>query len=385
MAKVGIIGGGQLAVMMIEASKSQKIQKILDAKDLSDFAIAVQTQNLDDPAALVADSLVLGEIDDAAITAELAKLVDVITFENEFVNIEKLQQLAGAKFIPSLKTLKPLLDKYVQRCYLQALKIPVPQFFPIFSEADLHSQPLEFPVVLKARRNGYDGQGTKIVDSEAELISAWKKMGQVPALIESKIDFQQELAIMVARTQTGECQLYPVVETYQQNQVCAHVIAPARISDAIAAQVQEIAKAIVSNLEAVGIFGIEFFLADGKVSVNEIAPRPHNSGHFTIEACHTSQFEQLLRIITALPMGEVTMRAPVAVMVNLLGYENAESDYGDIRRQLAQLPNTFVHWYGKNSARVGRKLGHVTVLAENYENIEKIIAEINLIWKSSQN
>jgi 5-(carboxyamino)imidazole ribonucleotide synthase len=368
--KVGVIGGGQLAAMMAIASKSLGI------------SLVVQTSDKSDPAALLADKVILGEVDDAIATAQLARNVDVITFENEFVNLEKLQSLrnGGTKFIPSLETLKPLLDKYSQRQYLQAHNIPVPQFFPISTEADLSAQPLTYPLVLKARRNGYDGQGTKIVNSETELIDAWQAMGKVPALVEEKIDFELELAVMIARSTTGECLIYPVVETHQLNQVCTHVIAPARINQAIAIQVQDIAKAIAHNLDAVGIFGIEYFLtSDGKVSVNEIAPRTHNSGHYTIEACHTSQFEQLLRIVTEMPLGDVEMRSPVAIMVNLLGYEETESDYQDIRDRLENLPNTFVHWYGKIS-KVGRKLGHVTTLAENYESIETTISVINAIW-----
>jgi len=371
VSKVGVIGGGQLAGMMAIASKSLGISLI------------VQAENSDDPATLMADKVILGEIDDIEATSELAKNVDVITFENEFVDLEKLQPLheAGTKFIPSLATLKPLLDKYTQRQYLQQHHIPVPQFFPISTAADLCIHQINYPLVLKARRNGYDGQGTKIVNSETELINAWHAMGRVPALVEEKVDFHVELAVMIARSATGECKTYPVVETHQQNQVCTHVIAPARIDPAIATQVRDIAKAIVHNLDAVGVFGIEYFLtADGKVSVNEIAPRTHNSGHYTIEACHTSQFEQLLRIVTQMPLGDVTMRSPVAIMINLLGYENVESDYREIRDRLEKLPHTFVHWYDKNISKVGRKLGHVTVLAENYENIEVIISTINSIW-----
>ncbi|AFY73001.1 phosphoribosylaminoimidazole carboxylase, PurK protein [Synechococcus sp. PCC 7502] len=372
--KVGIIGGGQLAAMMAIASKPQEL----------DISIAVQAQGLDDPAVTWAEKIILGKVDDAKATAELAQYVDVITFENEFVDLEKLQVLAdaGTKFIPSLQTLEPLLDKYTQRSYLQEHGIPVPKFSAITTAADLSTQPISFPLVLKARRNGYDGQGTRIVNSEAELRDAWHSMGKVPALVEEKVDFVVELAVMIARSSTGECLTYPVVETHQLNQVCTHVIAPARINQAIATQAQEIAKAIVTNLDAVGIFGIEYFLtADGKVSVNEIAPRTHNSGHYTIEACHTSQFEQLLRIVTYNSLGDISMRSPVAVMVNLLGYENVESEYVDIRHQLEKLPNCSVHWYGKNISRIGRKLGHVTVLMENYENIEQTISTINAIWQ----
>ncbi len=370
--KVGIIGGGQLAAMMAIAAKSLNI------------SIAIQTENAKDPAVLLADKFILGEVISVAATSELAKITEVITFENEFVDIEKLDALAqaGTKFIPSLDTLKPLLDKYTQRSYLQHQDFPVPDFFPISTEADISTHSLPYPLVLKARRNGYDGQGTRIVRSEMELRSVWDEMGRVPALVEEKIDFGLELAVMIARSSTGECLIYPVVETHQTNQVCTHVIAPARISEAIVHEVQDIAKAIITSLDAVGIFGIEYFLTpDGKVSVNEIAPRTHNSGHYTIEACDTSQFEQLLRIVTQLPLGDIKMRSPVAVMVNLLGYENIESDYRDIRDRLEHLPNSYVHWYDKNISKVGRKLGHVTVLLEGYEDIEAVLENINSIWK----
>ncbi len=370
--KVGVIGGGQLAAMMAIASKSL------------DISLVVQTGNSNDPAVLMTEKFILGEVSDAIATAELAKIVDVITFENEFVDLEKLKSLAssGTKFIPSLDTLKPLLDKYTQRQYLQDHGIPIPQFFAISTETDLSTHPLAYPLVLKARRNGYDGQGTRIVNSESELLDAWNSMGRVPALVEAKVDFILELAVMIARSETGECLAYPVVETHQVNQVCTNVIAPAQINRAIASQVQDIAKAIVSSLNAVGVFGIEYFLTqDGKVSVNEIAPRTHNSGHYTIEACHTSQFEQLLRIVTQMPLGNIGMRSPVALMVNLLGYEDTESDYKDIRDRLAKIPNCYVHWYDKKISKVGRKLGHVTVLTESYEHIEAIISTINSIWK----
>ena len=370
--RVGIIGGGQLAAMMAIAAKSLNI------------SIVIQTANISDPATSLADMTILGEVTDVEATAELAKITDVITFENEFVDLEKLDALAksGTEFIPSLDALKPLLDKYTQRTYLQEHGIPVPQFFPIETETDLIKQPLAYPLVLKARRNGYDGQGTRIVSSESELLEAWQSMGKVPALVEEKVNFKSELAVIIARSVTGDCLVYPVVETHQVNQVCTDVIAPARIRDAIAHEVQDIAKAIANSLNAVGILGIEYFLTpDGKVSVNEIAPRTHNSGHYTIEACHTSQFEQLLRIVTKIPLGDISMRSPVAVMVNLLGYENRESDYQKIRHQLEQLPNCYVHWYGKNSSKLGRKLGHVTILKEDYQDIDLLISTINAIWQ----
>ncbi len=379
--RVGVIGGGQLAAMMAIAAKSLNI------------SVVVQTPDRSDPAVAIADNFVIGAIDQVTATEQLAAICDVITFENEFVDLDRLQILAnrGVEFLPSLDSLKPLLDKYTQRLYLQAQGIPVPKFMAIATLSDVSavSQSFAYPLVLKARRHGYDGQGTSIVNSEAELIEVWLKMGQVPALVEEKIDFVMELAIMIGRSPKGDCVIYPVVETQQRDQVCHRVISPAGIDpnfkEAVETQVQAIAKTIVTSLAAVGIFGIEYFLtADGKVSVNEIAPRTHNSGHLTIEACQTSQFEQLLRIVSGMPLGSVDQRSPVSIMINLLGYEHHGSDYISVRDRLSQLPQTFVHWYHKLESKPGRKLGHVTVLAENYEEATAIANQVEKIWYGNQ-
>ncbi|HEY9705469.1 MAG TPA: ATP-grasp domain-containing protein, partial [Allocoleopsis sp.] len=239
------------------------------------------------------------------------------------------------------------------------------------------------PVVVKARRHGYDGQGTFIVDNEETLISKWGKIGYVPILIEDYIPFKQELAIMVVRSITGEIITYPVVETQQKNQVCHRVLVRDDIEERIIKEVEAIAIKFVESLNAVGIFGIEFFLTENnQILINEIAPRTHNSGHYTIDACHTSQFAQHLRAICGLPFGDITMKKPGAVMVNLLGYENSHNDYLSKREKIKNLPNTYIHWYGKTESRIGRKLGHVTVLSDSgmREELEKIADEIEEIW-----
>jgi len=370
---VGVIGGGQLAAMMALAAKS------------IDITLAVQTPEQHDPAASLADRLVIGKIDDPVATEQLAQFSQVITFENEFVDLEQLGKLAerGVKFLPRLETLDRLVDKYKQRSLLQQQGIPVPNFHGINNRDDLEiaAKLIGFPAVLKARRYGYDGRGTFVVQSETELTNAWCSMRQVPALLEEYVDFVQELAVMVARSESGECVVYPVVETEQVDQVCNRVIAPARIDPMIAVQAQSIAKTIATNLNAVGIFGIEYFLTvDRKLSVNEIAPRTHNSGHYSIEACQTSQFEQLLRVVTGMPLGDPTMHVPTAIMINLLGYETATTDYADKRKYITQLDRTYLHWYGKNEVKPGRKLGHVTVLADDYEQASIIAQQVETIW-----
>lgn len=371
---IGVIGGGQLAWMMGAV-----------APDL-DLELIVQTPNSDDPAVSRAKDVVLGAIADTQATAQLATLCDVITFENEFIDLKALQSLTqpGIIFRPSLDTLAPLLDKYQQRTYLQSIGLPVPQFTLLKQEQDLEQD--RFPLVLKARRHGYDGQGTFMIQDSSQLRATWQKLNRPSMLLEEFVPFTKELAIMVARNLKGEIFTYPVVETYQKQQVCRWVIAPAEVSEAVKAQVKAIAETLAEKLQLVGIFGIELFLTPEKrVLVNEIAPRTHNSGHYTLDACDVSQFAMQLRTVADLPLSSPVMKTAGAVMVNLLGYETSESDYLEQRQQIAQLPNAHVHWYGKKS-HPGRKLGHVTVLLSEDESsqAQEIAHKIESLWYCSR-
>ncbi|MBD2252377.1 5-(carboxyamino)imidazole ribonucleotide synthase [Nostoc parmelioides] len=377
MKRVGVIGGGQLAWMMGGAANKLGVELI------------VQTPSSNDPAVSIAQDIVLAHIDDAHATEILAQKSDVITFENEFVNLEALSLLAnqGVCFRPKLEALSPLLDKYHQRCYLKDLGLPVPQFYALENQENLISKidDLGFPLVLKSRRHGYDGQGTFIIrdlSTLEEKIDLNNKTNTT-YLIEEFIPFERELAVIAARSLDGEIVIYPVVETQQEQQVCRRVIAPAEITPDQAAVAEAIAFTLLNSLEVVGVFGIELFLtADGRVLVNEIAPRTHNSGHFSLDACITSQFEQHLRAVCGLPLGNPALQCAGAVMVNLLGYENSQSDYQTQRQQLAAIPQAHVHWYGKTESRPGRKLGHVTVLLNNHnQNTAQEIAQtIESIW-----
>jgi 5-(carboxyamino)imidazole ribonucleotide synthase len=378
--RVGVIGGGQLAWMMADAAKALGVE------------LVVQTPHATDPAVAIAANTILAPIDDVAATTQLAAGCDVITFENEFINLDALLPLAqqGVCFRPRLEALMPLLDKYDQRCYLKNLGLPVPKFTAIAGELDQQAlTQFGFPVVLKARRHGYDGQGTFIVKDGDALGSTWQKLGQQSILVEEFIPFERELAVVAARSVTGEVVIYPVVETQQEDQVCRRVLVPADLEPSVIAEIEAIARTLLTSLRVVGIFGIELFLtAEGKVLVNEVSPRTHNSGHFTIDACETSQFEQHLRAVCHLPLGNPALRCHNAVMVNLLGYESAQSDYLAKRQQLAQVPHAHVHWYGKSESRPGRKLGHVTVLLEAASSLNQrtqalaVAGEIESIWYS---
>lgn len=421
--RVGVVGGGQLAWMMGDAARAL------------DLELLVQTPHATDPAVSVAAGAILAAVDDVLATAHLADGCDVITFENEFVDLDGLRVLEqqGVLFQPSLSSLSPLLDKYVQRCYLKGLGLPTPRFWAVNELASLHLNsslepqgkqiatravgdgqicgevaidnlaisvsdsvqmegdsdfgPRDFPFVVKVRRHGYDGQGTFIVKDRESFESISAQLKGQSLLVEEFVPFDRELAAIAARSPTGSMAIYPIVETQQLHQVCRVVIAPADISLDVKAEACAIARTLLNDLEAVGVFGIELFLtADNKLFVNEIAPRTHNSGHFTIDACETSQFEQHLRAVCQLPLGNCDLKSPGAVMVNLLGYESAESDYLEKRKQLAQISGAFVHWYGKKVSRPGRKLGHVTVLfdgdlGENEGKSASAIAQtIESIW-----
>ena len=365
MKRVGVIGGGQLAWMMADAAKKLGIE------------LVIQTPSQTDPAVAIATQTIFGAIDDADSTADLAAICDVITFENEFVDLESLSKLEkqGVCFRPSLETLKPLLDKYDQRCYLRDRQLPTPNFFALEDGSLLQ---MTDPIVLKTRRHGYDGQGTFILKTAEELEAILKTLNGQPLLVEEFVPFERELAVMAARSLTGEIVVYPVVETQQENQVCHRVIVPADLPTATLLEVKTIARTLLESLQVVGIFGIELFLTrEGKVLINEVAPRTHNSGHYTIDACVTSQFEQQIRAVCGLPLGSPALTCDGAVMINLLGYERSESDYLDKRHQLSEIPGAVVHWYGKTESRSGRKLGHVTVLLKNSSDFRQRAIEIS--------
>ncbi|MDJ0579841.1 5-(carboxyamino)imidazole ribonucleotide synthase [Crocosphaera sp.] len=366
--RVGVIGGGQLAWMM--AMATEKL----------DINLFIQTPHPDDPAVAIADESIFAAIDDAEATKKLAEKCDIITFENEFIDLDALKKLEanGVIFRPKLSALSPLLDKYQQRSYLQNIGINVPKFTTLeeFSLTDFN-----FPLVIKARRHGYDGQGTSIINNQQEL-EALLSSETNSLMVEEYIEFDRELAIMAARSTTGEIVTYPLVETYQKEQVCHWVIAPANVSKTVQLEAKKIAEKLLTELEVIGIFGIELFLtSDGELLVNEIAPRTHNSGHYTLDACDVSQFEMQLRAVTSKPLGSTKLNSLGAVMVNLLGYENSHDDYQEKRNKIAQIPDSYIHWYGKTECRPGRKLGHATVLIKDDKiKPETIAKQIESIW-----
>jgi len=379
--RVGIIGGGQLAWMMADAAQQLGVE------------LVVQTPTMSDPAAAIAQAVVLAAVDDAEATADLADRCDVITFENEFVNLAALKPLVdrGVCFRPALSSLAPLLDKFDQRQCLRQLGLPTPRYQALNGEprsAEFLQKRSSWPAVIKVRRHGYDGQGTHIVKSWEHWQDVESKLAGHPLLWEEFVPFDRELALMAARGLTGEIITYPLVETQQEEQVCRRVFAPAPVSDALAQQAAAMARSVLTTLDVVGIFGFEFFLTPaGELLINEIAPRTHNSGHYTIDACQTSQFEQHLRAVCGLPLGKPDFKPgwQGAAMVNLLGFESSQSTYMPQRQQIATDLNAQVYWYNKAEIRPGRKLGHATLPWPNptlpaTQTLAEAVAELERIW-----
>ncbi len=373
--KVGVIGGGQLAQMLG-----------LRAQQLG-IDLFVQTPFTTDPGVAAATGVVLGAIDDLEATQDLAARTEVITFENEFVDLEGLQRLRrqGTRFRPDLTALEPLLDKATQRQFLQELDLPIPISRRLDDSTDLEAvaEQISFPAVLKARRHGYDGQGTQVITSVADLESILSHYPHTPWLLEQWIPFDRELAVVAARSATGEISIFPIVETQQEQQICHRVLIPAEIPESLQGQIQTLVGRILERLQVIGLFGIELFERDHQVMVNEISPRTHNSGHYSMEACQVSQFEQHLRAICDLPLGDPSLICGSAVMVNLLGWDRRGTNYGDRQEQLEQYPGATLHWYGKSESRPGRKLGHVTVCLEeraDRRQLMQIAEELESIW-----
>ncbi|HEU5033717.1 MAG TPA: 5-(carboxyamino)imidazole ribonucleotide synthase [Mycobacteriales bacterium] len=348
--RVGMVGGGQLARMTHQAGIALGL------------SLRVLADSVTDSAATVAADVETGGATDLAAVQRFAKGCDVVTFDHEHVPPEHLRALeeAGVTVRPGSAALLFAQDKLAQRRRLSELDLPVPVFAPAATIADVRAfaEQHGWPVVLKAVRGGYDGRGVWIVDeSIAEL-------PPVEVYVEQRVPLVHELAVQIARRPSGEMRVWPVVETVQVDGMCAEVLAPApRISPALAGAAEQIALRIAESLDVTGLLAVELFEAPGGLLVNELAMRPHNSGHWSIEGAVTSQFEQHLRAVLDWPLGDPSPVAPVSVMVNVVGGPGTDLATA-LPAALAAVPEAHVHLYGK-SARPGRKLGHVTVVGDD--------------------
>lgn len=333
----------------------------------------------DDPAALVSPNITLGSHTDLDALSAFAKGCDVLTFDHEHVPGEHLQKLVdqGVHVRPGPDALLHAQDKLVMRRKLADLGLPVPPFAQVESVADVTAFAEEhgWPCVLKAARGGYDGRGVWMLngpDSAGELVPRLLEWG-TPLLVEERVAMRRELAALVARSPFGQGGVWPVVETVQSNGICVEVLAPAPdMSEADAQVAQELALRIASELGVVGVLAVELFDTDSGLVINELAMRPHNSGHWTIEGARTSQFEQHLRAVLDYPLGATDVMAPAVVMANVLGASEAPAMSPDERLHhlLARFRDAHVHYYGKQE-RPGRKIGHVTMLGASMTDVRE--------------
>lgn len=360
---VGIIGGGQLGAMMTEA-----------ALDL-DLDIIVLDPGDNPPAVKVGAEQIKGDLKDSEKIKELAESSDYLTWEIEHINTDVLEELEvqGFKVNPSPKTLIKIKDKLLQKEFLSECGIPTAPFLKVNSEAEVKEagKKLGFPLLLKTRFGGYDGRGNHVVKSEADIAEAFEKLGKENLYVEGFVDFDRELSVIAVRDKDGNIRTYPVVETIHENNILQITLAPAPIPHALGDMAIEFAQNVMNHLEGAGVFGIEMFLTKkGEVLVNEIAPRVHNSGHFTIEACQTSQFENHLRAVVGEELGDTSMKVGAAVMVNILGNREGIAEPKGIE-EAELLGEVFVHIYGKKDVKPERKMGHITITGNSLEEVSR--------------
>ena len=352
-----MVGGGQLARMTHQAAIALG------------QSLRILATDPDDGAAMVAADVHIGEPTDLAALQRFAKGCDVVTFDHEHVPAEHIRALAaaGEHVYPSADALRYAQDKRAMRERLTELDIPVPLWRPVGSVEDVQAFAEQtaagWPVIVKAVRGGYDGRGVWLVGSpdEAATVVATGK----PLLVEERLALRRELAVQVARSPFGQVAIYPVVETVQSNGICVEVLAPAPdLSPDTAVEIQQLAIRLATELDVVGMLAVELFETEYGILVNELAMRPHNSGHWTIEGARTSQFEQHLRAVLDYPLGTCELTAPAVVMANVIAIESPRQPLDERLHYLfAAEPDVKVHLYGKR-ARPGRKIGHVTALGD---------------------
>jgi 5-(carboxyamino)imidazole ribonucleotide synthase len=355
-----MVGAGQLARMTQQAAIGLGIE------------LTVLAESADDPAVLAGARFEQGtpaEIDDLR---RLAALVDVVTFDHEQVDPDWLAELEaeGVKLAPGAAAKLHAQDKLHARRTLASHGFPNPDFAEAstIGEFDQFAAVHGWPVVAKAPRGGYDGKGVWMLD-DRDQASELLATAPGPFLLEAMLDIEMEIAVMVARSAGGEMAVYPVVETVQKDAMCREVIAPAPISEGLADAAEQIATRIAQQIGLTGVMAVELFVTPGGLLVNELALRPHNSGHYSIEGCVTSQFEQHLRAVLDLPLGETSLTAPSVVTVNVVGGDSEEGPETRLKSALA-VPGAHVHLYGKQT-RPGRKLGHVTVCGQDADATAK--------------
>ena len=352
--RLGIIGGGQLGMMITEAA-----QNLND--EISEIIVLDPTENC--PAAQAGAKQIIGDFKDKDAIVKLAEQSDIITYEIESGNTDVLSKL-NAEIEPSPSTLSIIQDKLSQKKFLSKNGLPVSQFYEIVSIDDLHEKinELGLPVLLKARRDAYDGRGNFKITSPDDVEKAYRHFEGKSLMVEKFVNFKMEVSVIAIRNTKGEIATYPMVENIHEDNILKITIAPARVSDDVIRNAGEIAKKIMQVLNGAGVFGIEMFIdQNNKILINEIAPRVHNSGHHTLQSCKTSQFEQHLRAILGLDLGSTDL-VHKTVMYNILGPDGFEGKYKPVQ---LEKDGVYLKMYGKNVSKPQRKLGHFNVVDMN--------------------
>ncbi|KAL0405371.1 UNVERIFIED_CONTAM: Phosphoribosylaminoimidazole carboxylase, chloroplastic [Sesamum latifolium] len=364
---VGVLGGGQLGRMLCEAASQMAIKVI----------ILDPMENC--PASNLCHYHMVGSYDDSATVQEFAKRCGVLTVEIEHVDaatLEKLEQ-QGVDCQPKASTIRIIQDKYLQKVHFSRHAIPMPKFMQIddLEGAKRAGDLFGYPLMVKSKRLAYDGRGNAVAKNEDEIPMAVNALGGYSRglYVEKWAPFVKELSVIVARGRDNSMLCYPVVETIHRENICHIVKSPANVSWKALKLATDVAYKAVSSLEGAGVFAVELFLtADGQVLLNEVAPRPHNSGHHTIESCFTSQFEQHLRAVVGLPLGDPSIKSP-AIMYNILGEDEGEPGFllaNQLIGRALRIPGASVHWYDKPEMRKQRKMGHITLVGPSMGIIE---------------
>jgi len=356
---IGIIGGGQLGRMMCLAAKAMG------------YRVAVLDPTPGCPCAQVADVEITAGYGDMGAIARLAEASDVVTYEFENIDAEALAFLEKRAYLPQgTVALRTSQHRVREKTAIRDMGIPVPDFAPIADAEDLARKAF-YPSVLKTATGGYDGKGQVVLETSGDLEAAARALAAGECILEKRVPFDMEISVTVARSVAGETSVFPVAENVHVGGILHTTVAPARIPAGLEARAVDAALEIARGLGSVGVLAVEMFVVGGEIYVNEIAPRPHNSGHYSMDACATGQFEQHVRAVCGLPLGDARQLAP-AVMVNILGEHMDSNDMGNLAPYLPLLRGGKLHLYGKAEAKKGRKMGHVTMLGDVEESLRAI-------------
>ena len=352
--RLGVIGGGQLGMMITEAAKNL-------SEHISEIIVLDPTENC--PAAQAGAKQIVGDFKDELAILKLAEQSDIITYEIESGNTDVLSKLK-AEIEPSPSTLSIIQDKLSQKTFLSENELPISQFYEITNLDNLREKinELGLPVLLKSRRDAYDGRGNFKITSPDEVEKAYQYFDGKSLMVEKFVNFKMEVSVIAARNTKGDIATYPLVENIHENNILKMTIAPARVSDNVIKDAGKIAKKTMEVLKGAGVFGIEMFIdQNNKILINEIAPRVHNSGHHTLQSCKTSQFEQHLRAILGLELGSTDL-VHKTVMCNILGPDGFEGKYKPVQ---LEKDGVYLKMYGKDVSKPQRKLGHFNVVDQS--------------------